>query len=135
MTRINVIPPSELTDQHLMAEYRELPMVMGSLKRTLSSKAGFVLDKVSKKYTLNSGHVYFWYNKKQWLWDRYNKLIDELKIRKYNINPGERNVDWSVFDSVPQIEWNPDDDAYRINNGRIQLRISQKPDWYRTKVV
>lgn len=118
-----------------MAEYRELPMVMGSLKRTLSSKAGFVLDKVSKKYTLNSGHVYFWYNKKQWLWDRYNKLIDELKIRKYNINPGERNVDWSVFDSVPQIEWNPDDDAYRINNERIQLRISQKPDWYRTKVV
>ena len=58
MTRINVIDPIELTDQHLMAEYRELPMVMGSLKRTLASKTGFNPKKVPSKFTLNSGHVY-----------------------------------------------------------------------------
>lgn len=28
MTRINLIPVEELTDQHLMAEYRELPMIV-----------------------------------------------------------------------------------------------------------
>ena len=28
MTRINVIPPAELSDQHLIAEYRELPRVL-----------------------------------------------------------------------------------------------------------
>lgn len=30
MTRINVIPVSELSDQHLIAEYRELPRVLKS---------------------------------------------------------------------------------------------------------
>ena len=46
MTRINIISPSELTDQHLIAEYREIFMVAGSLKRTLISKSGFVESKV-----------------------------------------------------------------------------------------
>ena len=59
MTRINIISPSELTDQHLIAEYREIFMVAGSLKRTLISKSGFVESKVPKNFTLNSGHVYF----------------------------------------------------------------------------
>ena len=30
MTRINIVEPSELTDQHLIAEYREITMVPGS---------------------------------------------------------------------------------------------------------
>ena len=59
MTRINIISPSELTDQHLIAEYREIFMVAGSLKRTLISKSGFVESKVPKNFTLNNGHVYF----------------------------------------------------------------------------
>ena len=56
MTRINIISPSELTDQHLIAEYREIFMVAGSLKRTLISKSGFVESKVPKNFTLNNGH-------------------------------------------------------------------------------
>ena len=38
MTRINIISPSELTDQHLVAEYREIFMVGSSLQRSLKSK-------------------------------------------------------------------------------------------------
>jgi deoxyribonuclease (pyrimidine dimer) len=33
MTRINVVPPRELTRQHLIAEYRELPRVFGLVKK------------------------------------------------------------------------------------------------------
>ena len=62
MTRINIVNPSELTDQHLIAEYREITMVPGSLKRTLVSKIGYQEKKVPERYTLNSGHVYFLYN-------------------------------------------------------------------------
>ena len=29
MTRINVDPPAVLTDEHLLAEWRELPRVLG----------------------------------------------------------------------------------------------------------
>ena len=67
MTRINIIEPNELTDQHLIAEYREIFMVGGSLRRTLNSKSGYQVSKIPKKFTLNSGHVYFFYNKGNYL--------------------------------------------------------------------
>ena len=75
MTRINIIEPSELTDQHLIAEYREIFMVGGSLRRTLKSKSGYMESKVPKKFTLNNGHVYFFYNKGKYLHNRYLQLI------------------------------------------------------------
>ncbi len=56
MTRINLIPVHELTDQHLMAEYRELPMIGASLKRTLSSKTGWSMSKVP---VLGTGTFYY----------------------------------------------------------------------------
>ena len=76
MTRINLVQPSELTDQHLIAEYREIFMVGGSLRRTLVSKSGYREDRVPKKYTLNTGHVYFFYNKGKYLHTRYKELIN-----------------------------------------------------------
>ena len=38
MTRINLINPSELSDQHLVAEYREIFMVGSALQRSIKSK-------------------------------------------------------------------------------------------------
>ena len=58
MTRINIIHPSELTDQHLIAEYRELFMVGSSLQRSLKSPS-WNPNKIPKKFTLNKGHVTF----------------------------------------------------------------------------
>ena len=84
MTRINIIEPSELTDQHLIAEYREIFMVGGSLRRTLKSKSGYMESKVPKKFTLNNGHVYFFYNKGKYLHNRYLQLIEEMKQRGFN---------------------------------------------------
>lgn len=131
MTRINVIPVQELTDQHLMAEYRELPMVMASARRSLASKNGWQSSKVPDKYTLNKGHVYFFTNKKEFLWKRFNELITELRIRGYKINPEDRVIDWSIFDQIPQVVWSPTPECLEINIERIRERISQKPNWYR----
>jgi deoxyribonuclease V len=36
MTRINLLPPSELADQHLLAEWRELPRIFGLVKKKLT---------------------------------------------------------------------------------------------------
>ena len=58
MTRINIIEPSELTDQHLIAEYREIFMVGSSLQRSLKSKNWNPKD-IPIKFTLNTGHVKF----------------------------------------------------------------------------
>jgi deoxyribonuclease (pyrimidine dimer) len=126
MTRINVIPVSDLTDQHLMAEYRELPMVHAAARRSNPSK--YVS---STKYTLNKGHVMFFYNKKKFLLNRWFELIEELYKRGYDIDPTSRVVDWTTLDKFEQIDWTPDEHAISINLERIQERIAQKPDWYR----
>lgn len=136
MTRINTIDVALLTDQHLMAEYRELPMVHASLRRTKESKRvlakGFKAVVIPSSYTLNRGHVTFFYDKGLWLYDRYQSLVDELRKRGYNVNPSERKVDWSVFDGHNLYnDWKPDECAHHVNLERIMYRINEKRDWYR----
>lgn len=126
MTRINVIPATELTDQHLMAEYRELPMVLAAARR--SDPARY---KATTQYTLNRGHVMFFYDKKKWLFNRYLDLIEELFTRQYDIRPSERVVDFTPLDKFPQTMWYPDSHAAAINIARLVERIEQKPAWYR----
>lgn len=129
MTRINVIDPELLTDQHLMAEYRELPMVMGSLRRSLKSKRG--LPKIPDKYTLNAGHVSHFYNKGRYLHNRYRVLVEHLQKRGYTLDPN-RAADFSVFlDHGLYNDWIPDAAARQINIERINERIAAKPQWYR----
>ena len=129
MTRINVIHPTELTDQHLMAEYRELPMVMGSLRRSLVAKNG--MPAPGPKYTLNAGHVKFFYNKGKFLHRRYLMLVAELTNRGYNLDPSRKACFQVFIDNGLYHEWTPDDTAALINKQRIDERIAQKPHWYR----
>ena len=83
MTRINIIPVEELHDQHLIAEYREITMVPAALNRTLKSKKGLDKTKISRNYTLNKGHVYFFYDKGEYLDKRYNQITQEMKRRGF----------------------------------------------------
>ena len=131
MTRINIIEPSELTDQHLIAEYREIFMVAGSLNRTLNSKVGYREARVPKRYTLNSGHVYFFYNKGKYLYRRYKQLIAEMKRRGFK--PDKTRVfPTSIFvDNGLYNDWMPNVEDYKIIRQRIKERIAEKPEWYR----
>ena len=131
MTRINIISPSELTDQHLIAEYREIFMVAGSLKRTLISKSGFVESKVPKNFTLNNGHVYFFYNKGKYLYKRYNLIIKEMKSRGFN--PDDNRVfpkDIFIMNNLFN-DWEPNQSDIKIIRKRINEKIAMKPSWYR----
>ena len=131
MTRINLVDPSELTDQHLIAEYREIFMVGGSLNRTLNSKVGYREDRVPKKYTLNTGHVYFFYNKGAYLHKRYHELIDEMKKRGFQPD-STRVFPTSVFkDNGLYKDWMPSIEDYKIIRQRIEEKIAMKPNWYR----
>ena len=136
MTRINIIEPSELTDQHLIAEYREIFMVAGSLNRTLNSKDGYQEIRVPKEYTLNTGHVYFFYNKGKYLHNRYNELILEMERRGFSPS-NDRPFPFSIFsDNGLYNDWVPKVEDYKIIRQRIEERINMKPDWYRkTDVV
>jgi deoxyribonuclease (pyrimidine dimer) len=124
----------ELHRVFLMAEYRELPMVLASLNRTINSKRGFSQDRVPKMFTLNTGHVTFFYDKLKWLHGRYILLIEELKKRGFQIDPSSRSVDWDKWkDSEFWNDWVPAETEIFTSKERINLRISQKPEWYKSR--
>lgn len=128
MTRINLVDPAELMDQHLLAEYREIRLLCANLQRTLNSKRGFQEKNVPVKFTLNSGHVYFFFNKGKYIHERYEAIRRELK---------KRNISSDLefpLDKWPKHlynDWAPSDRDKNIVRERIALRISQKPNWYR----
>jgi len=130
MTRINVIDPYLLLDQFLMAEYRELPMVIASARRSLRASKQPIL--ATGPYTLNKGHVTFFYNKAGWLQERYKILIDELLSRGFNLDPEARGVDFAPMYEFPQVEdWRPTDSDREVNLARLRLRYAAKPTWYK----
>jgi deoxyribonuclease (pyrimidine dimer) len=131
MTRINIIPPCELFDQHLIAEYREIFMIAGSLRRTLNSKTGYKESRVPKNYTLNKGHVYFFYNKGFYLHKRYNAIIEEMQNRGFKPDL-DRKFPANIFrNNGLYNDWNPEESDYRIIKQRIKEKIALKPNWYR----
>ena len=83
MVRINIIPPDELYDQHLRAEYDEILMLCGSLSRTLKSKKGLQLNRISPHYKLGPGHIYFFYDKGKYLHGRFDSLKMEMIRRGF----------------------------------------------------
>ena len=89
MTRINIINVEDLTDQHLIAEYREIFMIGPALQRSLNSK-NWDPESIPDEYCLGKGHVKFFYNKGQYLHKRYLLLINEMKKR--GMNPDSNRV-------------------------------------------
>ena len=128
MTRINAnIDPSKLLDQHVMAEYRELPMVYAALRRSI--KSGNPL-KIPKEFTLNSGHVSFFYDKLGFLQDRYDRLIIELKNRGFELD-ANRTYDLSEFDKSFFNDYTMSDRDFQVIKERILFRYDEKPTWYK----
>ena len=81
MTRINCgIPPSDLTNKHLIAEHREIKRVPNQI-----SKGRFSLVNQPKEFTLGTGHVKFFYDKLLYLKKRYESIYQECKKRNFNV--------------------------------------------------
>lgn len=129
MTRVNLVPVGELHDQHLIAEYRELTMVPAALQKSLRSPKFSIRD-IPKTFTLNKGHVKFFYDKGLFLYKRYAKIIKEMKRRGFNPDPS-RFFPLHVFPDGFINDWEPSVTDIKISRDRIRYRVSQKPDWYR----
>lgn len=131
MTRINLVPPGELTDQHLVAEYREIFMVGSSLQRSIASKNwSKTLATLPEKFTLNAGHVKFFYNKGMYLDKRYHQLVHEMKQRGMTPDP-ERRFKTEQWPVDLWNDWTPQARDLELIRERIQERIDAKPEWYR----
>lgn len=127
MTRINVIPVQELTRQHLVAEYRELPRVFAlAHKASLSDKPW--TNKQPAQYTLGTGHVMFFYDKLKWLAHRHKQIVREMLARGYKPQLTEcLHKQWQGV--IPQGYWRdyvPTNEAMRVNRERIADRVAGK---------
>tara|TARA_B100000131_G_scaffold38203_1_gene34668 strand:- start:3183 stop:3590 length:408 start_codon:yes stop_codon:yes gene_type:complete len=135
MTRVNIIPVEELHDQHLIAEYRELTMVPAALNRTLKSKKGLDKTKIPENYTLNQGHVYFFYNKGKYLDKRYSQIVKEMQNRGFSPDL-KRKFPKNIFiENDLYKDWMPNPEDLKIIRERIKNKINQKPNWYRKTSV
>ena len=136
MTRINIISVSELYDQHLIAEYREITMVPAALKRTLNSKKGLDQSKIPINYTLNKGHVYFFYNKGEYLFKRYQQIIDEMKKRGFKPDIKRKFPKDIFINNNLYNDWEPSLEDFKIIKERIESKIKARPNWYRkTEII
>ncbi len=131
MTRINLIKPSELSDQHLVAEYREIFMVGSALQRSINSKSwNITKENLPKEFTLNIGHVKFFYNKGKYLHKRYLDLIEEMQGRGMSPNP-KRQFKKDQWPNELYQDWEPKEKDFQLIRKRIEEKIKQKPAWYR----
>ena len=131
MTRINLINPNELSDQHLIAEYREIFMVGSALQRSLKSiNWNETRSKLPTKFTLNKGHVKFFYNKGEYLNKRYLKIVNEMKKRGMKPDP-QRKFKKEQWPNEFYNDWEPEENDLKIIRDRISDKLSQKPNWYR----
>lgn len=121
MTRINCVPPEELTRQHLLAEWRELPRVF-KLAEAAYARGGAL--KEPARYTLGAGHVTFFYRRLAWCADRFYALKAEMARRGYVAG----------FEAPPQAlipdggwwqSWEPDAAALALNRARIAQRLQE----------
>lgn len=141
MTRVNLVPVTELADQHLFAEFRELKMVPKSLARSLRSferkcpadPVSGLLASLPPAYTLGAGHVSFFYDKGLYLQQRYSLIRHELRRRGVAFNEAAMLDPDRVFERDRRLrnDYTPTAEALALVRARIAERIAQKPEWYR----
>ncbi len=130
MTRINTIDPSLLTNEHLIAELRELPRIPNSIAE---GKAKVDLKTIPETYRLGQGHVKFFYNKLAWLQARHTALRTEYFKRTgkdFTIL-----IDWTWLDSsllkpVLFNNWIPTLTDHNANIARIKERLELRKRAY-----
>lgn len=125
MTRINCIPPRELTRQHLIAEYRELPRVFGLARAAFAR--GETPDDLRNpmNYTLGAGHVRFFYCRLGYLVKRQLAIIEEMRARGYKPLFDAPHGLVAGFPIAWCQDWEPTTEALAKNLARLSERQAQ----------
>jgi deoxyribonuclease (pyrimidine dimer) len=117
MVRVNIINPRFLTDQHLIAEYNELLMLVAYIRK-FPKKEGIPL-----RYCLGKGHMKFFKDKLGYLKKRHELLKKEMKIRGFKARKS--------LGKVNSKDWKASSKDKEIIKKRIIEKIKLKPGFYR----
>jgi deoxyribonuclease (pyrimidine dimer) len=124
MVRINIINPKFLADQHLIAEYNEILMLLGYVKK--NPKLG--IKKIPENYKLGPGHMLFFKNKLKYLNKRFIIIKKEMTNRGFSNNI---NLDLNIFNKNLINDWEATNEDKKIIKKRIIYKINLKPEYYR----
>ena len=122
MVRINLIPPKQLTDQHLIAEYNEILMLLGHVKKFPK------INNQPKEYCLGKGHINFFKDKLLYLKNRHELIKIEMKNR--NFKP-KITINLKQFKKELKHDYTPTNKAKKIIKQRLKQRLKQKPNYYK----
>jgi deoxyribonuclease (pyrimidine dimer) len=127
--RINIINPRYLTDQHLVAEYRETKMITYYYVKSSEKTGGIDKSKISERYTLNTGHAYMWYDKFGYIEKRFKAICREMRRRSFRCDYDKLN-----YTGIPRSAFGdfvPTEEDIEVNLSRIIDRLYKQPDWYK----
>jgi len=122
MVRINLIPPRNLADQHLIAEYNEILMLLGHIKKFTKIK------NQPKEYCLGKGHITFFKDKIKYLKERHELIKKEMKKRGFN---NSKKIKLSNYPKKYRNNWKPKKKDKEIIKEKIISKINLKPNYYR----
>lgn len=128
MTRINsAINVRRLTDEHLLAEHREIKRLPYCLSKAIASGS---VKRIPDKFTLGKGHVLFFLDKMNFVRRRYLQLYAECRDRGMNVEWYYDN--FFTFEASYDNDYTPTDKERQLLTERITERImqSKKKAWH-----
>lgn len=117
MTRINAgIPPSQLSNAHLLAEHREIKRLPNHF-----NKHG-IKGIIPQEFKLGQGHVMFFLNKGSFTLKRYKEIYLECIKRGFNVQ--DYSSAWDVYKTYPNQfnDYKPTTQAIELIRQRIKER-------------
>jgi len=122
MVRINLLKPEQLADQHLIAEYNEILMLFGHVKKFPK------INEMPEDYCLGKGHITFFKNKLLYLKKRHEELKKEMKKRGYATN---KTISLEQYDRKLRNDWKPKNCDKELIRQRITEKLKKKPEYYK----
>lgn len=122
MTRINVISTKELSDQWLIAEYRELPRVI---------KQHIDIRNAPEIYCLGKGHVKWAKLHSWWCLCRYKEICNEMIYRGFTVNYPYEDLLNLFYGSNCGCDYVVTSDDIILNRQRLIEKYKMKPNYYR----
>ena len=120
MTRINIVPVKELSDQWLIAEYRELPRVL---------KQNINIDNAPNNYVLGKGHMKWARKHGLFTNKRMQEIVKEMHYRGFKINFSSDLSNYIKDNMKNQYKISFKD--IKINQERLILKYNKKPNFYK----
>jgi hypothetical protein len=102
-----------LTDEHLLAEHREI-------KRLPSVYGKFTKKDIPQVFTLGKGHVKFFLDKYKYTHKRYNKIYWECLQRGFRVEDYSSN--WNIVEQEDYNDYNPTE----ADNMLLKMRIIER---------